>query len=64
MTAVSGERGASHREYGLVSRVVRSVVDHVARATCEGAVGWGLFEHASLGRHDPSGFADWTSVAL
>ena len=25
--------------------------------------GWGLFEHASLGRHDPTGFADWNSVA-
>jgi hypothetical protein len=35
----------------------------VARATCDGATGWGLFEHASLGRHDPSGFADWSSVA-
>ena len=26
-----------------------------------GQEGWGLFEHASLGRHDPTGFADWTS---
>ena len=25
--------------------------------------GWGLFEHASMGRHDPTGFADWSSVA-
>ena len=25
--------------------------------------GWGLFEHGALGRHDPSGFADWLSVA-
>ena len=25
--------------------------------------GRGLFEHASLGRHDPTGFADWGSVA-
>ena len=24
-----------------------------------GAVGWGLFEHGALGRHDPSGFTDW-----
>jgi hypothetical protein len=37
--------------------------DHVARATCDGAEGWGLFEHTSVGRHDPTGFADFTSVA-
>jgi len=37
------------------------VVDHVARAVCDGAEGWGLFEHAVLGRHDPSGFPDWTT---
>jgi hypothetical protein len=28
-----------------------------------GEEGWGLLEHASIGRHDPSGFADWPSVA-
>jgi hypothetical protein len=37
--------------------------DHVARAVCDGAEGWGLFEHASIGRHDPSGFADFAAVA-
>ena len=25
--------------------------------------GFGLFEHASIGRHDPTGVADWSSVA-
>ena len=25
--------------------------------------GFGLFEHASFGRHDPSGFTGWESVA-
>jgi hypothetical protein len=25
--------------------------------------GWGLFEHGALGRHDPSGFTDWLTVA-
>jgi hypothetical protein len=39
------------------------VLDHVARATCDGAEGFGLFEHASIGRHDPSGFADYGSVS-
>ena len=39
------------------------VVDHVARAVCDGAEGWGLFEHGVLGRHAPTGFEDWASVA-
>ncbi|MGE2691456.1 hypothetical protein [Mycolicibacterium pulveris] len=43
------------------------VIDHVGRAMCtEGGKtveGWGLFEHGALGRHDPSGFADWFTVA-
>ena len=37
--------------------------DHVARVSLDGAEGWGLFEHGSIGRHDPTGFADGTSVA-
>jgi hypothetical protein len=44
-------------------RVMFGVIDHVARATCDGREGWGLFEHAALGRHDPSGFADWFTLA-
>lgn len=48
----------------IAARATITVVDHVARATCDGAEGWGLFEHASFGRHDPSGFSDWGSVAL
>lgn len=47
----------------VAGRVPFGVLDHVARATCDGAEGWGMFEHGSLGRHDPSGFADWASVA-
>lgn len=47
----------------LQGRVPWGVSDHVARATCDGQVGHGLFEHASLGRHDPTGFADWSAVA-
>ena len=27
------------------------------------AEGWGLFEHGALGRHDPSGFTDWFTLA-
>ena len=40
-----------------------NVVDHVARARCNGAEGWGMFEHASMGRHDPTGFTDWVDMA-
>jgi hypothetical protein len=39
------------------------VIDHVGRATCNGDVGWGLFEHGTIGRHLPSGFADLGAVA-
>ncbi len=46
----------------VAGRIPYGVLDHVARATCNGAPGWGMFEHASMGRHDPSGFADWSSV--
>lgn len=47
----------------IAGRVPFGVVDHVARARCDGSEGWGLFEHASVGRHDPTGFKDWLSVA-
>jgi hypothetical protein len=47
----------------IAGRVPWGVIDHVGRATCDGTVGWGLFEHASLGRHDPTGFDGWTAVA-
>jgi hypothetical protein len=47
----------------VLGRVPFSVVDHVGRATCDGAEGWGLFEHGTFGRHEPSGFADWGAVA-
>lgn len=47
----------------VAGRIPFGVIDHVARATCDGSEGWGLFEHASVGRHDPTGFKDWLSVA-
>ena len=47
----------------VAGRVPFGVVDHAARATCDGAEGFGLFEHATVGRHDPTGFKDWMSVA-
>jgi hypothetical protein len=52
----------------IIGRAGFGVIDHVGRAVCtEGngapVEGWGLFEHGALGRHDPSGFADWLTVA-
>jgi len=39
------------------------VTDHAARFRLDGRTGHGIFEHGSFGRHDPSGFTDFTSVA-
>ncbi len=50
-------------EPDMIGRFPWGVIDHSARATCNGQVGYGLFEHASVGRHDPTGFADYMSVA-
>jgi hypothetical protein len=52
----------------VAGRVMFGVIDHAARARStdgDGAVveGFGLFEHGALGRHDPSGFADWFTLA-
>ncbi len=47
----------------VAARSAFGVIDHVARATCDGEEGWGMFEHGTFGRHQPSGFDDWSSVA-
>ncbi len=47
----------------VAGRIPWGVTDHLVRADMDGEEGWGMFEHASLGRHDPTGFADWSSVA-
>lgn len=47
----------------VTGRAVFGVIDHVAAARCEGSEGSGMFEHGTFGRHLPSGFADWGSVA-
>ncbi|GGO50882.1 hypothetical protein [Streptomyces lasiicapitis] len=39
------------------------VIDHAARFTLDGRVGHGIFEHGTFGRHDPSGFTGFGSVA-
>ena len=47
----------------VAGRIPFGVTDHLARARLGGEEGWGMFEHASMGRHDPTGFADWSSVS-
>jgi hypothetical protein len=47
----------------VTPRIPFGNIDHVARAVCGGDEGWGLFEHGTIGRHAPTGFADVTSVA-
>ena len=47
----------------VASRVPFGVIDHVAHATIDGHEGSGIFEHGTFGKHVPSGFTDWDSVA-
>ena len=47
----------------VVPRIPFGNIDHVGHAWCDGAEGWGLFEHASIGAHAPTGFTDLMSVA-
>ncbi len=47
----------------VAGRIPFGVIDHLARAELDGEQGWGMFEHATIGRHDPTGFADWSSVS-
>ena len=52
----------------IIGRSGFGVIDHVGRAMCRDGdgnpvEGWGLYEHGALGRHDPSGFEDWLTVA-
>ncbi|WP_275461603.1 hypothetical protein [Streptomyces noursei] len=44
-------------------RAAYGVTDHAARFTLDGRTGYGIFEHGSFGRHDPSGFTGYDSVA-
>jgi hypothetical protein len=47
----------------VTPRIPFGNIDHVARADCDGAEGFGLFEHATIGAHAPTGFADLMAVA-
>jgi hypothetical protein len=50
-------------EPNTAARIPLGVIDHACRATCDGAEGFGVFEHGSVGRHDPSAFTDFAAVA-
>jgi hypothetical protein len=63
-----GEKFVERLTYDMADEAVQGrfmfgCVDHVGRATADGAEGWGLFEHFVIGRHDPSGFADFFTLA-
>ncbi|KUF14322.1 hypothetical protein AT728_02985 [Streptomyces silvensis] len=63
-----GRGWVDRRTYDLADPSVHplagyGVVDHAARFTLDGRVGHGVFEHGSFGRHDPSGFTGFGSVA-
>jgi hypothetical protein len=47
----------------VAARIPLGVIDHACRATCDSVEGWGVFEHGSVGRHDPSGFGNLAAVA-
>jgi hypothetical protein len=59
----SSASGYDLTDPAVAARIPWGVTDHLARAIMDGEEGWGMFEHASMGRHDPTGFADWSSVA-
>jgi hypothetical protein len=52
-----------HTDPEIQGRYPWGVIEHVGRGLMDGEEGWGLFEHATVGRHDPTGFADYMSVA-
>ncbi|MEU3795056.1 hypothetical protein [Streptomyces fructofermentans] len=63
-----GRGWTDRRSYDLTDPAVLApaaygVTDHAARFTFDGRVGYGIFEHGSFGRHDPSGFTGFDSVA-
>ncbi|MEU1182836.1 hypothetical protein ABZ464_35390 [Streptomyces sp. NPDC005820] len=61
-----GPHWTDRRIYDLTAphpRAAYGVTDHAARFRLDGQTGYGIFEHGSFGRHDPSGFSGFDSVA-
>ena len=63
-----GEDFTERLDYDMADEAVQGrfmfgCVDHVGRATVDGEEGFCLFEHFCIGRHDPTGFTDFFSLA-
>ncbi|MEU9010322.1 hypothetical protein AB0D12_11150 [Streptomyces sp. NPDC048479] len=63
-----GRGWRDRRSYDLSDPAVHpmatyGVTDHSARFTLDGRTGHGIFERGTFGRHDPSGFSGYDSVA-
>ena len=63
-----GESWVTGREYDFTepetaAKLPWGGIDHLARASMEGQTGYGVFEHGTVGRHEPTGMADISSVA-
>lgn len=68
-----GEKFTERRTYDMTDSAILArssfgMIDHVNRTWCrdgdgDPVEGFGLYEHGVLGRHDPSGFPDWTTMA-
>ncbi|MEU6353738.1 hypothetical protein ABZ896_31150 [Streptomyces sp. NPDC047072] len=61
-----GREWTDRRSYDLSQEhplATYGVTDHAARFRLDGRTGHGIFEHGSFGRHDPSGFTGFDSVA-
>ena len=52
-----------YRDPAVQAKLPWGGIDHLARATCDGRTGYGIFEHGTVGRHDPTGMADVAAVA-
>jgi hypothetical protein len=52
-----------HDDPEVQAKLPWAPIDHVARATCDGQTGHGIFEHGTIGRHVPTGMEDLGSVA-
>lgn len=42
----------------FAQRITNGAVEYVVEAQCDGAEGWGMFEHRVAGIHNPSGFTE------